>query len=188
MSANTLDDHFLPGVWFTLDGETLPARELAWAMYSSCGCVAALHMMTEDTITESAAWKAISGNSQMIKRDTARGFTIKMVKHREVPFDYCTHSPKWGYMRTPIPPAHSWATTDRARCLHLVPLSPTEPDEQKTSEVEWAEDDGTWSAKAASLCGKSTEPIRVWSRKWYRTDGKVECSSCTKIAKTQALL
>lgn len=184
-----LDDYFLPGVSFTLDGETLPARELVWAMYAACGCITGMHMMTVDSITEAAAWKLMSGNAQMIKQDKARGFTIKMAKHRGLPFDDCPHSPKWGYMPTPIPPSHSWATTRTGRVLHLVPLTAAEKTaEGKDPDPEWAEDDKTWSTKASSLCGKAAEPIRVWSRKPWSVDGKPDCARCAQVAERQVLL
>lgn len=183
--AREVDDHFLPGVSFNLDGEVLPARELAWAMFASCGCVAALHMMTTDTINEEATWKQLSGSAQMIKRDKARGFTIRMVKHREVPFDDCPHSPKFGYMPPPTPAGHSWATTSRVRALHLVPL--TRVDDKDASE-EWTVGSTDWRTKFTSFCGKVSEPAGLWTRKWYRSDGKIECSRCVKLAEAQVLI
>ncbi|WP_155771715.1 hypothetical protein, partial [Mycobacterium asiaticum] len=109
MSVRTTDPYFLPGVSFTVDGEVLPASEVSWAMVSRCGCICGMHLMTEDTVTEAAAWAEMSGNAQEIKRDKARGFTIKMVKLKTTGFDDCTHSPKWGYMPPPTPDGHSWA-------------------------------------------------------------------------------
>ena len=184
------DEFFLPGVSFTLDGETVPARELCWAMYAPCGCVSGMHMMTQDTITESAAWKQMSGTAAIEKRDRERGFTIKMVKHRAVSFDDCPHSPKWGFMPPPTPPGHTWATTSTARTLHLVPLTPLGEDEAKEVGSEWEGDSSDWRSNRSvkSLCGKSDNSTRVWSQKWYRKDGKVECSSCVKAAEAMVLL
>lgn len=188
MSTRNIDDHFLPGVSFTINGETLPARECCWAMYSRCGCVVAMHMMTVDTVTEAAAWKAMSGNAQMIKRDAARGFTLKMVKHKEVPFDDCPHSPKFGYMPPPTPAGHSWATTRQVRALHLVPLTVSEDASKRLDDRGWAHDERDWQTKFSSLCGKVSEPAGIWSRKWWQTDGKVECARCVKLAESQLLL
>lgn len=190
--TRAVDEYFLPGVSFTIDGEAVPAHELAWVMYAACGCICALHMITVDTINETAAWTAMSGNAHMIKQDKARGHTIKMVKHKGLPLDDCPHSPKWGYIPTPIPPGYSWATHDHTRCQHLVPLTAApEPDKNKKKdpyahEPEWVEDDGGWRTRA-SLCGKSTEPVRVWSRKWWRMHHRHECSRCAKIAESHAL-
>lgn len=181
MSA--LDDHFLPGVSFTLDGETVPADKLSWAMIAACGCTCGVHMMTEDTMNETAAWKAIAGTVAMVKRDKARGFTIKMIRLADVNLDDCTHSPKWGYRPPPTPAGHSWAATHRTTTLHLVPL--TEAD--GSDKAEWAEDKGDWSEKVKSLCGKQDESAQIWSRKWWRIDGKVECARCVKIAESQVL-
>ncbi|MCV7039740.1 hypothetical protein [Mycolicibacterium moriokaense] len=182
--AAEVDAYFLPGVCFELNGEVVPARELSWAMFASCGCVSGMRVMTVDTVTLDDAWKQMSGNAQMIKRDKERGFDIRLVKHREIPFDDCPHSPKWGFMPPPVPPGDSWAANRTGRVLHLVPLTAAEDD----SVIDWAEDDGSWSLKASSLCGKATEAVRVWSKKWYRLDGKVECSRCVKPAEAQALL
>lgn len=180
------DDHFLPGVSFTLDGESIPARELAWAMYAKCGCVSGLHMMTSDVMTEDAAWKWMSGNAREIKRDRDRGFTIRMVKHRDVPFDDCTHSPKWGYMPPPTPAGHSWATTGSSRSLHLVPLEKAEAG----ADTEWVEagDAKWWLTEVTSLCGKASDASRLWSRKRHRTEGKVECARCLKLVEERVLL
>lgn len=182
------DRHFLPGVSFELNGETVPAKELAWAMYAACGCISGMHMITEDTVTESAAWQRMSGNSRMIKRDRDRGFTIKLVKIDDVAEAWkktCTHTPKWGYQPVPTPTGQSWATTRRAKTLHLVPLVALDKEKAKELDREWVGDDGSWSRKVASACGKAVEPIPVWTRKWYRTDGKLECSHCLKIAQSQ---
>lgn len=181
------DTFFLPGVSFTLDGETLPARELSWAMYASCGCVSALHMITEDTITEAAAWKQLSGNARMIERDRERGFTIRLVKHRDIPFGECPHSPRYGYMPPPKPIGHSWATTSSARTLHLVPLVPLDDEQAKELRREWV--DESWRGpKVASVCGKASELAGVWTRKWYRLDGKPECKGCISVVEKQVLL
>lgn len=182
--AQEVDNHFLPGVSFTLDGETLPARELAWAMRASCGCTAGLHMMTEDVMNETAAWKQMSGNAAKQKQDRARGFTISMVKSREVNFDNCTHTPKWGYTPPPTPPGYSWATTQQGRTLHLVPLTELDKEQQKEQRREWVEE-GT--AKVASVCERADHYLFLWTRKWYRIDGKVECTHCVKIAEKQVL-
>jgi hypothetical protein len=176
MSA--VDYHFLPGVSFTLDGETLPASELCWAMIAPCGCISAVHMVTENAVTETAAWKVMAGSAAELKRDKARGFTIKMAKVDAVcRLQDCPHDPKWGYADAPRPEGYSWAAHMNSRVLHLVKL------EESDGEREWVESgsDG-WRTKVASLCEKSEEIVRVWSRKWYRTDGKVECSQCVKRA------
>lgn len=176
-----LDSHFLPGVSFTVDGEALPAQQVCWAMYSSCGCVAGVHMMTEDTVTERDAWKAMSGNARMVKRDRDRGFTIKMAKLADVDFgERCAHTPQWGYVKPPKPDGYSWAVSFTGRTLHLVPLVEAEDG----AGFEWVQG-ADWKAKATSLCGRVTESVRGWSRKWYRTDGKVECAGCLKIAEGQ---
>lgn len=189
MSTWGIDQFFLPCVSFTLDGETVPARELCWVMYASCGCAAGMHMMTTDTINEAAAWKVMSGNAAMQKQDRARGFTIRMMKHRDVPFDDCTHSPKWGYVPTPIPPEHSWAATQAGRVQHLVPLVVDNSDEAKRERRDWTEGDGEkwWLQKVTSLCGKASETSRLWSHQRWQTDGKPECTHCVNIAVKQAL-
>lgn len=173
---STLDEHYLRGVSFTLDGETVPASELRWSMIAPCGCISGLHMMTEDTITEAMAWKAMGGSAAEMKRDKARGFTLKMAKVDVIKrFQDCPHDPRWGYVKPARPEGYSWASYERSRLLHLVQL--TESD----GEYEWAEDGReVWRTQVASLCGK-TEIVRVWSRKWFRTDGKVECTRCDKL-------
>lgn len=180
------DDYFLPGVSFTVNGEVLPAREVSWAMYAPCGCISGLHLMTQDTVTLEAAWKQMSGNAQMIKRDKERGFDVKMVRHRDIDWGDCKHSPKWGYMPTPIPPEHSWAATYKDRVRHLVPLVASE---EEDDEREWVEgEEKWWTQKVTSLCGKTTDALRLWSRKWYRLDGKAECSRCVSLAEAQVML
>lgn len=183
--STSLDEHFLPGVSFTVDGETLPSREVAWAMVASCGCISGLHMMTVDTVTEDAAWKAMSGNAAMIKQDRARGFSIRMVKCRDISFDDCPHTPRWGYMPTPVPAGYSWASTHQCRVRHLVPLI-AEDDED--SDREWAEDDGKWGDQVGALCGKANTDKRLWSRKWHHLDGKAECTACVRAAGERVLL
>lgn len=177
----TLDDHYLPGVTFTLDGESVPARELCWAMIAPCGCISGLHMMTEDTITEAMAWKVMGGSAAQLKQDKARGFTLKMSKADDViqPFRIdCPHTPKWGYAKPPKPEGYSWAASMDTRVLHLVPLTETD----KGSEAEWNEQGQlAWDTYVPSLCEKSKTLIRCWTRKWYRTDGKVECARCCKL-------
>lgn len=182
------DTFFLDGVSFTLGGESVPARDLAWAMVAPCGCISGLHLMTEDTINESMAWQQMSGNAAMLKRDKGRGFQIRMVKHREVPWGDCPHSPKWGYVPPPTPVDHSWASTSTARTLHLVPLTAADKESAEESGNEWVvEEIDRWRREVASVCGKSTNVVGVWSKKWHRTNGKVECSGCLKIVEAQVL-
>lgn len=184
--AQQVEDHFLPGVSFTLDGETVPARELGWAMVASCGCTAGLHMMTGDVMTERAAWNAMSGNAAKQKQDKARGFIIRMVKNKEVPFAACTHTPKYGYTRPPKPDGYSWATTSTIRTLHLVPLTELDKEQQKERGKEWDEDKPPGHlSKVQSVCERADHYVFEWTRKWYRIDGKVECSHCVKVAEKQ---
>jgi len=173
---NALEDHFLPGVSFTLDGETVPAGELCWSMIAPCGCVSGVHMMTADTITEAAAWKAMTSSAALLKREKARGFTIKMAKVKGISFDDCPHNPKWGYPKCPRPEGYSWATHGTTRVLHLVQLAESE------SDAEWVERVTSWDMRVASLCGKTESIVLSWTRKWYRMDGKVECAQCVKKA------
>lgn len=174
-----VDDYFLPGVSFTVDGETLPAREWSWVMVASCGCTAGAHLVTTDTLSEAAAWKQMSGDARMVKRDRERGFTIRMVKRRDVNFDDCPHTPKWGYKHPPKPEGHSWATTTKLRTLHLVPLTELSREQQKEYHREW---DAPPTGRVQSLCERADYYLFEWTRKWYRIDGKVECSHCVKIA------
>lgn len=176
---STVDYHFLPGVCFTLDGETLPASELCWAMIAPCGCISAVHMMTENTVTEAAAWKAMTSSAAELKRDKARGFTLKMAKVEAVArLQDCQHDPKWGYVKPPQPDGYSWAVSLDSRVLHLVPLVEAPP-----GGTEWVEPEGTdWTTRVASLCGKCETVSRGWTLRPYLTDGKVECAQCIKRA------
>lgn len=176
-----IDEHFLPGVSFTVDGETLPASELCWAMYASCGCVSGLHMMTEDTITESAAWKQMSGNAAMIKRDKARGFELRMAKLKGIDYGGCQHTPAYGYEKVQTPEGHAWAATSRMRTLHLVPLVELSKEDQDATGKRWENEAPRGSGvRVKSACGKAEEYDFVWSRKRYDIDNKIECASCLK--------
>jgi hypothetical protein len=185
--VTTLDGHYLPGISFTLpSGETLPASELSWAMVASCGCTAALHLITEDVVTEAMAWKMMSGNAAKQKRDKSRGFTMRMVKRREVDFGKCPHTPRYGYTKPPKPDGYSWATTSTVRTLHLVPLTELDKEQQKERGKEWDQDQvPSHLGKVQSVCERADHYVFEWTRKWYRIDGKVECTHCVKIAEKQ---
>ncbi|MCR8897260.1 hypothetical protein NWF34_09900 [Gordonia sp. GONU] len=145
-------------------------------------------MMTEDTITEKQAWTEFSGNARMVKRDKELGYTMRMMA-KPIPKDFgeCTHSPKWGVEPVPTPPGYAWAAETFSRgasSLHLVPLTPLDEDEAKAQNSEWAE---PGDRKVASVCDRRSQSVWGWSRRWHRTEGKLECATCLKLARAQTL-
>ncbi|WP_343466390.1 hypothetical protein AAI421_14650 [Rhodococcus aetherivorans] len=161
-----------PKIYVEIEGTPVPIEECTWVQTAPCGCecawtVARYHPTYDD------AWNTFSSSKKERERNEKRGFKVKIVRHKDIRIkDDCTHTPKWGVEPPPTPEGYSWAASLESRALHLVPVV---IEMGETTSLDCGPKE-----TIKTLCGRAS--AWVWSRRWYETEGLIECVSCERAA------
>jgi hypothetical protein len=164
----------MTNVLFEIDGQPTPMGDCSWLMYAPCGCLCGASSVRDVAMTDEQAWASLEPNTEQRRRDKAAGFRVKIGLRSDVMAlkHECTHDPKWGVAKTPIPDGYQWArqfSSRPGRRKHLVPDIGVE----NFREQRWT------AGKTAPLCGGKAE--FHWSTEWYALDAP-ECLACAKKA------
>ncbi|WP_410633315.1 hypothetical protein [Amycolatopsis sp. cmx-4-83] len=162
-------------VLFEIDGKPTPMRDCSWLMYAPCGCMSGACTVREGAMTADEAWRSFEPNAEQRRRDQKAGFRVQigLLSDARVLSDDCSHEPKWGVAKTPLPDGHQWARIYRSGQKggrkHVV------PDIGLENHKEHRYDSGDTDA----LCGASGW---YWKAEWWALDGVPECTRCAKKA------
>lgn len=160
--------------YLEVDGVPVPAKDCVWVAVAPCGCECGWSL-AEYNATEDEAWAGFSYSKARRRRDEKVGFRMVLKRRADARVGGdCPHSPKFGVEPRPELDGHTWAATIGGRVLHLVPLV-IEADRQSPFELD----------AVRSLCGRASD--HVWSARWHRVDGMVECARCMAEAKRRAV-
>jgi hypothetical protein len=159
-------------IYFEVDGEPVPADQCTWVLIAPCGCECAWSI-ARYCHSEDEAWHSFSRSKAARQRDVKLGFRLVIKRHKDIKISQdCPHTPTWGVPPRPQLDGHTWATKDRSRSVHLVPLV------IEKNEYAYQQD------SVAAVCRRASG--YVWSARWYDLDGRTDCAAC--VAEAERLL
>lgn len=167
-------------VYLEYEGKPVLASELTWCIYSPCGCQSGVMVAQSGSYLvpdEETAWKEFFENAAIRKREQDRGYSFKLVPHAEgtkALSAKCHHTPMWGVPDESAPEGFTWARKDKAKLIHLVPVT-GDADRPRFLTAE-----GGYNDKIATRCG-----LENWS--WQADPWlKSEFLTCPKCVATIA--
>lgn len=165
-------------IYLEVDGKPVPASECDWIVIAPCGCLEGVMVVqskyceTPRALTADDARREFHTNKVAAKRSLDEGFQFKLVTHdqfRAMAFGDCTHTPKWGVERAPLPDGYAWATLDghfgrKTHLKHMVPAGVFPRPGEKYPERD-----------VKALCGNA-------AKGWWDDDEHLlwDCEPCLK--------
>ena len=162
-------------VYLEVDGKPVPASELSWAHFSPCGCQCGVMVVQSGSFLvpdEEAAWKEFYESAAIRKREKARGYTFKLMHHKDATIALggdCKHTPKWGVPNDAAPEGFAWGKPSKARKLHLIPFA------GDTKRSNFATAPGGYDDRITAKCGEARWSFEV--DPWMASEF-LKCDTC----------
>lgn len=161
-------------VYLEYEGKPIAAKDLSWGIFSPCGCQSGVMVAQSGTFLvpdEESAWKEFFDVATIRKRERERGYSIKLILHKDgtsMMGGKCPHTPTWGVPDESAPEGFAWGRRVKAKLLHLVPFT------GDSERPHFLTAKGGLDATIATRCGQEhwSWQIDPWSRHDYLTCGK----------------